>query len=435
MKFPCDLSQEMLPMKRTLSKMTSQPLPVPAKLMLEVSGLDAGKFRIVQFPSILICEGGTGLTKPSITPPKLATQPPTDCARAGTALSNNRPKANSRILIQLPRGLALFVSLEVIYALVPLTKRFHRDRGSPRCGLDSGGPAVVGPLPVRPVTLRSHLSNGFAFVKIASNLTDQIRCFSKPPGVRAIPLRPPTSRRRQEVDRVHDRHGRHTIFRAEIDRPDAANHLCGEIRGTHVSRLQHAHRHAAVRLDRQTQNHLAFQGWVIAQLPVVQPVERRLVAIEHDLYFLVGAGRTWSAACLRSVGTSDRSDRADCAAYPHTTNPASSATASAAAAHTAAPIAPSASSATASYTAAQGGDVDATARSRRIARQQRACRGPAHLIGGNVTRIGSERHHDGVLCQVRELVLECEDADVSHLRLCLHRKAHLRTWWQFRFAS
>src|SRR6266436_994360 len=145
MKFPCTLSQDMLPMKATLSKMTSQPLPVPVKLMLEVSGLDAGKFRIVQFPSILICEGGTGLTKPSITPPKLATQPPTDCACAGTALSNNRPKANSRILIHLPRGLTLFVSVEIIHALVPLTKRFHRDRGSPRRGLDSGGPAVVGP--------------------------------------------------------------------------------------------------------------------------------------------------------------------------------------------------------------------------------------------------------------------------------------------------
>src|SRR5258705_9291817 len=102
--------------------------------MLEVSGFDAGKFRIVQFPLILNCEGGTGLTKPSITPQKWATQPPTDCARAGTALSNNRPKANSRILIQLPRSLALFVLLEVISALGPLTKRFHRDRGNPRRG-------------------------------------------------------------------------------------------------------------------------------------------------------------------------------------------------------------------------------------------------------------------------------------------------------------
>src|SRR5258706_1925084 len=145
MKFPCDLSQERLPTKSTLSKTTSQPLPVPEKLMLEVSGLDAGKFRIVQFPSILICEGGTGLTKPSITPPKLATQPPTDCARAGTALISNSAKGNSRILIQLPRGFTLFVSVEIIHALVPLTKRFHRDRGSPRRGLDSGGPAVVGP--------------------------------------------------------------------------------------------------------------------------------------------------------------------------------------------------------------------------------------------------------------------------------------------------
>src|SRR5215813_13113012 len=115
-KFWWDLSQEMLPMKSTLSKMTSQPLPVPVKLMLEVSGLDGGKFRIVQFPSILICEGGVGLTRPSITPPKLATQPPTDCACAGAALSSNRPKRNSRILIQLPPVLVLFVSLEVIYA-------------------------------------------------------------------------------------------------------------------------------------------------------------------------------------------------------------------------------------------------------------------------------------------------------------------------------
>src|SRR5690348_17507383 len=123
MKFPCDLSQERLPVKSTLSKMTSQPLPVPVKLMLEVRGLDAGKFRIVQFPSILICEGGLGLTKPSITPPKLATQPPTDCARAGTALSSDIAKANSRIPILL-RNLTRFVLLEVMYALVPITKQF-----------------------------------------------------------------------------------------------------------------------------------------------------------------------------------------------------------------------------------------------------------------------------------------------------------------------
>src|SRR5439155_6266528 len=107
----------------------------------------------------------------------------------------------------------------------------------------------------------------------------------------------------------------------------------------------------------------------------VQPVERRFVAVEHDLYFFVGAGRTWPAACLRSVGAGDRGDRADCAAYAHTTNPASSATASASAAATYAATAvttASASSATASHTPAQRGDVDATARSRRIARQHRA---------------------------------------------------------------
>jgi hypothetical protein len=157
--FPCTLSQDMLPMKATLSKVTSQLVGLlPKKLMLEVSGLVAGKFRIVQLPSILICVGGTGLTKPSIKPPLSVTQLTVDCACAEAALSSNRPKANSRILIQLPRGLALFVSLGVIYALVPLPQWFHRNEAVAP-GLDSGGPAVVGPHgPVRPVTLRRHLS-------------------------------------------------------------------------------------------------------------------------------------------------------------------------------------------------------------------------------------------------------------------------------------
>src|SRR5215469_8940138 len=161
-------------------------------------------------------------------------------------------------------------------------------------------------------------------------LTDQIT--ANP--LICIPLLQPSSCRWQEVDRVHDRHGRHTILRAEIDRPGAANDLRGEIRRIHVSRLQHAHGHAAVRLDRQAQNHLAFQSWVIAQFPVVQPIERSLVAIEHDLYLFVRSGRTWPAASFRSVCGGDRGDRADYAACARTTNPASSATTSASAAAT-----------------------------------------------------------------------------------------------------
>src|SRR5262249_61382570 len=142
-----------------------------------------------------------------------------------------------------------------------------------------------------------------------------------------------------------------------------------------VSRLHGPHRHRAVRFDRQAQDHLAFQGRVIAQLPVVQLVERRLVFVEHDLYFFVGAGRARPATGLRSVGTGDWGDRADYTAYPRTTNPACSAAASASAAatYTATALATAtASSATASHPAVQRGDVDATARSRRIARQHRA---------------------------------------------------------------
>src|SRR6266699_5916739 len=92
----------MLPANTTLSKMTSQLVGLlPKKLTLEVNGLDAGKFRIMQLPSISMCEGGTGLTLPSITPPKSATQPRDDCARAGVAVSSDIAKANSRIGIQL----------------------------------------------------------------------------------------------------------------------------------------------------------------------------------------------------------------------------------------------------------------------------------------------------------------------------------------------
>jgi hypothetical protein len=95
--------------------------------------LDPVKFRIVQLPSIWICEGA-GLTKlPSITPPKSPTQ---SSAHAGRAPSSNSATLNSRILpIRLPPLLALFVLVEVIYASFRFTSDFvamARDRSSPR---------------------------------------------------------------------------------------------------------------------------------------------------------------------------------------------------------------------------------------------------------------------------------------------------------------
>src|SRR5205814_9929807 len=64
-------------------------------------------------------------------------------------------------------------------------------------------------------------------------------------------------------------------------------------------------------------------------------------ALPIYLYFFVGAGSTWPAAGLWSVSAGDWSDRADRPAYAHTTNPASSATASASATatHTSNPVA------------------------------------------------------------------------------------------------
>jgi hypothetical protein len=113
--------------------------------MLEDSGLDAGKFRIVQLPSIWICAGGTGLTKPSITPPRSATQA---SARASTAPSNRNAKGNKRNFIQLPRGLVVFEFIEVMYALVPLSSDFvaFGTEADHLCGPDFGGPAVMEPI-------------------------------------------------------------------------------------------------------------------------------------------------------------------------------------------------------------------------------------------------------------------------------------------------
>src|SRR5262249_53069396 len=96
-------------------------------------------------------------------------------------------------------------------------------------------------------------------------------------------------RGRQEVYRVHDRYGLDAILRSEIDRLDAIHYLSNKIRRIHVSRLHLAHRPRAVWLDRQTQHHLALQGWIAAEFPVVIPVESRLVTIKHNLYFFVGA--------------------------------------------------------------------------------------------------------------------------------------------------
>src|SRR5262249_23783069 len=152
----------MLPMKSTLSKMTSQLVGLlPKKLMLEVSGLDAGKFLMVQFPWMSIWEGGTGLTKPWITPPFVGDgQLTDDCACVWPALNSNSARGNSRNLIQVPRGLTLLMSLKVIYALVPLTKRFvviGTEAATRWAGFRRS--RRHGALrPVRPVTLRRHLS-------------------------------------------------------------------------------------------------------------------------------------------------------------------------------------------------------------------------------------------------------------------------------------
>src|SRR5215831_17647944 len=101
-----------------------------------------------------------------------------------------------------------------MYALVPIcqTIRRGRDRDSPFMDWIPAVPPSWGVLPVRPVTLRRHLS--MALPLSESRRSQLIRSLA----ISCAGYKPATklSRRRQEVDRVHDRYSRHTFFRAEI---------------------------------------------------------------------------------------------------------------------------------------------------------------------------------------------------------------------------
>src|SRR5262245_11704138 len=107
-------------------------------------------------------------------PPASPTQS-IDCARASDDAPTSRPKsASSRTTAFLPPAFASNELPTLMSALVPLTDRLGR-AGGPRpsmLALDSGGPAVVEPLPgpVRPVTLRHHLS---VALPLSKSLCDQ----------------------------------------------------------------------------------------------------------------------------------------------------------------------------------------------------------------------------------------------------------------------
>jgi len=93
-------------------------------------------------------------------------------------------------------------------------------------GLNFGGPAVLGLAPVRPVTLRRHLSMVLPLSKLRRGSTDQTCSFSKTSwSFMPFHFVRRASRRRQEVYRVRDCHGLHAFLRAEIDRLNAVHYL------------------------------------------------------------------------------------------------------------------------------------------------------------------------------------------------------------------
>src|SRR5262245_18920553 len=138
-----------------------------------------------------------------------------DCASASEDAPISRAMNDSRKIAFLPN---------VIVALVPLALRFvarGRDRGRPRCGLILAvPPSLAPPGPIRPVTLRRHLSMALPLSKSRSH---QIRSLEDPPGRPIAALQRPASLRRQEVDWVRDRQGLHALLGAEVDRLDDAH--------------------------------------------------------------------------------------------------------------------------------------------------------------------------------------------------------------------
>src|SRR5215831_5998022 len=100
---PWTMSHAMLPVCTTLSNTSRYGVvPVPKKLKFDVSGFDAGKLRTVQLPWTLICDGGTGFTKPSMTAGAGAPQSSANARDAApsrnTAASSQRSVARRRVV-------------------------------------------------------------------------------------------------------------------------------------------------------------------------------------------------------------------------------------------------------------------------------------------------------------------------------------------------
>src|SRR5215472_3219426 len=91
---------------------------------------------------------GTGMTLPSMTPPKLAKHGVEEpCAWAGRTPASSNARPSSRIAIQPRRGLT-FVFFPLVLNRVPLAD-FSLDKGAETARVSDwsfGSPAVVGPL-------------------------------------------------------------------------------------------------------------------------------------------------------------------------------------------------------------------------------------------------------------------------------------------------
>jgi len=224
--------------------------------------------------------------------------------------------------------------------------------------------------PVRPVTCVATFSmlclcqNRVVFDSSSASQSRDLISRVQPPLVRCdhaglACVMPPA-----EVDRVEDR-DRSTSFAPKL-MVSTRSTTCAESSGASCRTRAAGTSTPAVRLDREAQHHLSAQARVLAQLTVVEPVQRRLVAVET----------IWISSSVRAACAPPASGRSD--APPPALPPIALV-----ARVTWTPAMPRCRPGRSAIEAlAEGSQVDAAARTACVGRQHRPLRPSARVVVG-----------------------------------------------------
>ena len=219
----------------------------------------------------------------------------TTCAVAVLGSTNRSTAARPRSALANP---SVPFRSHVRIAFSRSTWNFGRERASEREARGTGPRFVGGPAvmelraePVRPVTLRRHLSMALPLSEsLGRSRSSRRRSWMV--GRRLLAGR---SAGRQEVDRIDDRDRRNSFLGTEVEGLHPRDDAACELRRLHVGGFDLAERDRSIRLDRHAKDDLPAKGRVASECAVVESIERGLVPVEDDLDLFVGAGRRRAA--------------------------------------------------------------------------------------------------------------------------------------------